>query len=313
MKTHTFIRSLRRAIVISSAALMTLGTLALTSGCATGPGEKATGAAADVLLPPSDEEKLGQELRRDLLKEVEVYDNDAIQNYVDELGSKAVRAAGNKPKQINYNFTVIKGDDLNAFAMPGGEIYVYTGLLEAMESEAELMGVLSHEVAHVSQRHIAQRLVASYGLQTLLSAALGNNPGVISQLAGSVAAQGYLLKYSRSHESEADRYGIAYMARAGYNPQGFISFFETMQAQSGARMPEFMSSHPNPENRIEEARKIIARMDNVPSETGQQRYQQMMSGLDSSGSTPSRRRSPSTDGDSTDTDSDTDSGSRRRR
>jgi predicted Zn-dependent protease len=271
---------LSRSLVCSLTAVLALAGVGLgTQGCATGPGGKATGAAADVLLPPRQEEKLGRELRRDVLQEVDVLDNQAIQEYVDQLGAQVVRAAGSKPEGIDYTFTVINDDQVNAFAMPGGDIYVYTGLMKAADTEAELMSVLAHEVAHVTERHIAERLVAQYGLQALAAAALGDNPGITSQIVASVAGQGYLLKFSRSAETEADHSGLRYLVRAGYDPQGFVSFFETLQSQGGARPPEFLASHPSPENRITAAKETIRKLKRPPSKTGRERYQRMMQQL----------------------------------
>lgn len=268
------------------------------SGCATGAGGEVTDAAADVLLPPREEERLGRQLQRQVLEEMTVLENDRIQTYIDQLGIKVVRAAGGKPQGIDYSFTVLKDDQVNAFAMPGGDIYVYTGLLEAASSEAELMSVLSHEVAHVTERHIAEQLVAQYGLQALAGAALGNNPGVLSQILASVAGQGYLLKFSRSAETQADRTGLKYLVRAGYNPVGFVEFFQKLEQQGGAQPPEFLSSHPSPTNRISNARRIIAGMNNPPTELGRERYQQMMQLLDSQ---PTRTTTDSDDDSSTDT------------
>jgi predicted Zn-dependent protease len=261
-------------------ATLVLGAATLgAQGCATGAGGKATGAAANVLLPPREEERLGREMQREVLKEVDVLQNEAIQEYVDQLGAQIVRAAGSKPEGIEYSFTVLDDDQVNAFAMPGGEIYIYTGLMKAAETEAELMSVLAHEVAHVTERHIAEQLVAQYGLQALASAALGNNPGVVSQLVASIAGQGYMLKFSRSAETEADRSGLRYLVRAGYDPQGFISFFQTLERQGGARPPEFLASHPSPSNRISAAREIIRGMERRPDKTGRERYQQMLQRL----------------------------------
>lgn len=273
----------RPALSLVASLLLMLSGAAVSSGCATGPGGKATDVAADVLLPPKQEEKLGNQMRQDVLKEVEVLDNPRIQQYVDELGRKAVRSAGRYreiPQGIDFSFTVIdEPETINAFAMPGGEIFVYTGLLKAVDSESELMAVLAHEVAHVTERHVAERLVAAYGLNALAGAALGNNPGLVSELVANVAAQGYLLKHSRSQESEADRTGIKYMSKAGYDPKGMISFFQEMQQQGGPRPPEFLSSHPLPETRVREARKIISNLRSPGTQVNQQRYQQMVQGL----------------------------------
>lgn len=271
-----FARSLRLMGMFGMLWLLGMPTL---TGCATGPGAKATAVAADVLLPPREEEMLGRQMRPEVLQQFTTLNNPAVQQYVSQLGQKVVRAAGNQPKGIQYSFTVIDGKEVNAFTTPGGDIYVFTGLLRAASNEAELVGVLAHEVAHVTHRHIARRLVATYGLQTLLDAALGNNAGVLSQLAASLGAQGYLLKYGRDQESESDRSGLHYMTGAGYNPEGFVTFFQKLERMGGGAMPEFLSSHPSPTNRISAARSIIAQMKNPPRDLGTERYQQMLSQL----------------------------------
>lgn len=274
------IEGLGRVFSLRIACLLVLifGAAPLGVGCATGPGAKVTEVAADVLLPPSEEEKLGRQMRPEVLAEMPELKNAEVQKYVQQLGQKVVRAAGNKPKGIQYSFTVIDGKEVNAFTTPGGDIYVYTGLMRAASNEAELVGVLAHEVGHVTHRHIARRLVASYGLQTLLDAALGKNAGVLSQMVGSIGAQGYLLKYGRSQESEADHNGLIYMNKAGYNPQGFVTFFQKLEAAGGGG-PEFLSSHPSPTNRISAARALIGKMNNSSSDLGTERYRQILQKL----------------------------------
>ncbi|MGM0556647.1 MAG: M48 family metallopeptidase [Myxococcota bacterium] len=250
--------------------LLTVGALAAPAGlvgCATTTGKtgKATKAATNVLLPPSQEVKLGRELARDVNKELTFHSNDEVQDYVRNLGDQIAKRA-DTPDPIRYTFRVVDDDEqINAFAMPGGYIYIYSGLIKAADNEAELAAVMSHEIAHVSERHVAERLVAAYGLQALTDAALGENPGLIKQLVASVGTQGFLLKYSRDHEREADAVGFDYLVKTGYDPMGFVTFFEKISG--GARMPEFMSSHPAPGNRIDAARERIRELDNVPQKT----------------------------------------------
>ena len=144
------------------------------------------------------------------------------------------------PGDININFHVVDDPNtVNAFAIPGGDIYIYSGLLLQADTESEVVGVLGHEVAHVTERHIAERLVQTYGIQTLASVALGNNPGMLTQMLAGVAAQGYVLKYGRDQESEADRTGLKYTIDAGYDPQGMVTFFQqsSPKTRPAARPP----------------------------------------------------------------------------
>jgi predicted Zn-dependent protease len=264
------------------AGVMLLIALATTSvalnACKTTTGavNKTTEAAARVLLPPSEEVKLGAQLSAETEKELTIHADADVQKYISALGQKVAAAAkGRTPDGITFTFKVV--DDpatVNAFAMPGGYIYIYSGLLLKAESEAEVIGVLGHEVAHVTQRHVAERLVAAYGLQTVTDMAIGKNPGQISQIAAGLAANGYLLKYGRDQERESDRVGLSYVLRAGYNPQGMVSFFEKLAA-GGPRPPVILSSHPDPADRARELQKLIAKQSSVPKKTGEEEFEAM--------------------------------------
>lgn len=249
-------------------ALLVSFVVPVSTGC----GGPANEAAADVLIPIEEENRLGQQMRAELEKELTIHSNAELQSYVKGLGQKAARGAGNQtPKGIKYDFIVVDDDKtVNAFAIPGGSIYVYTGLLKKASSEAEVMGVLGHEVAHVTNRHVAQRLVAIYGVSALAGIALGENPSTLAQIVANVAANGFLLKYSRDAEREADRYGVAFSARAGYDPNGFISFFKKMEGGG----PAFLASHPAPAERVENTRKVIGQLTNPPTYTGAEVYAQ---------------------------------------
>jgi len=207
-------------------------------------------------------------MKPEIEKEVKLLNNDKVVDYVKALGAKAVQAASDKPQGIRFTFKVI--DDkktVNAFAIPGGTIYVYTGLIKKVDDEAELLAVLCHEVAHVTRRHVAQSLIAQQGLETVLQMALGKQPGLLSQLAAGIAANGFLLKYSRDHEREADAYGIGYEAKAGRDPNGFVSFFKKLDDGS----PDFLaiiSTHPSSKERVELARAKIKELRSPPSERG---------------------------------------------
>jgi predicted Zn-dependent protease len=254
-------------------------------GCATSGsvGDRASRAAANVLLPPKQEEQLGANFSDQIASEVSFHPNDTVQSYIKDLGKLAVdsaRARGEVPSGIEFEFRVIDDDEtINAFAGPGGQIYFYSGLLKQADSAAEVLAVMCHEVAHVTERHIAERLVAIYGLEALKRAALGEDAGVLGNLVSSAVAQGFLLKYSRSHETEADDTGLTYMLATGYDPRGFISFFELIAESSGPRPPQFLSSHPFPENRIANIRKRLEGRTNVSSKSDRQRHQEVLEAL----------------------------------
>lgn len=241
----------------SSVLFTLLFCLTLSTSCATGKG--AGRVIADAVLPPSEEMELGKQMSAEVEKELKVLDNPAITAWVKGIGTKIAMAARNDiPKGIQFTFKVIDDDaTVNAFAMPGGYIYVYTGLLKKAENEAEIAAVMGHEIAHVTQRHIAKRLTAAYGLGALSAVALGQNPGLLAELVASVVANGYLLKHSRDAERESDRYGMDYMVSAGYSPVGFVTFFKKLD--EAPSLPAILSSHPDPGERVENAQGRVSR------------------------------------------------------
>jgi predicted Zn-dependent protease len=137
---------------------------------------------------------------------------------------------------------------LNAFCTPGGYIYVYTGLIKFLETEDAFAGVMGHEIAHADERHSTEAMTKAYGLDVLFSIVLGeNSEGTVAQI-----AQGLLnLKYSRNNESEADKRSVDYLYPTEYDARGASRFFEQISAQGGGSGPEFLSTHPNPDNRVE--------------------------------------------------------------
>jgi beta-barrel assembly-enhancing protease len=152
-------------------------------------------------------------------------------------------------------------ETLNAFATPGGYIYVYTGLLEFLEDEDHFAGVLAHEIAHADQRHSVKQLQRNYGISLLLSIALGNDAGELQQIAGQLAGTLAGLQFSRSAESEADAYSVNYLAGTDYyscnGAAGFFKKLNTVAHQGNP--PEFFSTHPNPDNRIDDIEQMASK------------------------------------------------------
>lgn len=264
-----------RALAASLSALV----LVTATACGTTAGkqavETATETAADIVLPVAEEQKLGEQMAVEVDKQLKMHTDPEVNAYVDRVGKRIVDAADNVPEGISFEFHVVDDDEtVNAFAIPGGHIYVYSGLLKAVDNEAELASVLAHEVAHVTRRHIAQRMVAMYGYQTLASLALGENPGMVGQLAASVAAQGLLLKHSRDHEYHADVNGLRYLIAAGYDPHAMASFFEKLQGESDVpAFAEFLMSHPMSSSRVEQVRLLLQNRRDLPTETGEERHE----------------------------------------
>ena len=217
------------------------------------------GSPADAILSKSDEAQIGRAIMHSIRGSGQLVEDPLITEYVNEIGHRVAAYANDGDHK--FTFFVVNDPAINAFALPGGFIGVHTGLLEATRSEDELAGVLAHEIAHVTQRHIA-RAVHANQRQSLLSTAIMLGAIVAGAMQGAIAvAQGTQaqaqINFTRSNEYEADRIGIAALADAGFDPQGMASFFEVISRASGSgeyRLPEFLSTHPVSSDRIAEAR-----------------------------------------------------------
>lgn len=150
-----------------------------------------------------------------------------------------------------WELHVINQDVLNAFAAPGGYIYIYTGLIKFLDNADDLAGVLGHEIAHADQRHSIKQLQQNYTVSALISIALGNDPSQLEQVAAQIAGTLGALKFSRDDESEADDYSVEYLAETPYACNGAAFFFQKLikQQQTG-NVPQFLSTHPDPGNRV---------------------------------------------------------------
>jgi beta-barrel assembly-enhancing protease len=263
---------MKRSIIIISISATMLGA----SSCATvgGAVDKAKSVAAAVVLPVPEEIRLGQQMSKEVEKEAKLHPSRDVQAYVQRVGRNVAAKAVDTPKGIKYTFKVIDDDkQVNAFALPGGHIYVFTGLLKLMDDEAELAAVLSHEVAHVSNRHIAERLATMYGVQMLTTLALGQNPGALKQIAAQVAQYGTLVQFTRGQESEADAKGLPYLIRAGYDPNGMVRLFAKMSRGEGPKFAKFLQDHPLPSERVAATKQRVARLKNKPTKTNEGAYQ----------------------------------------
>lgn len=148
-----------------------------------------------------------------------------------------------------WDVKIIKDDSVqNAFATPGGHIYVFSGLIKYLNEESHLAGILGHEMAHADRRHTSRQLQNQYGISLLLSVALGENPGQLAEIAAGLGT----LKFSRDFEREADQYSVIYLNGPGHYPcDGAAGFFIKAQQENPTATPEFLSTHPNPDNRIQ--------------------------------------------------------------
>jgi len=216
-------------------------------------------------LTIEQEKEIGADLHRQIRDLAPLVTDPVLVGYLDELGQSVVQVT--EPQPFIYRFNLIQDDTLNAFAVPGGYIYLHTGVFEQAGDISELMGVISHEVAHVRRRHIAdsrkkdgpaQLAVLIAGLGAVLA---GADPSAIMVASGvNVALQ---LKHSREHEADADMQGISYMISTGYDPHGMVEFFQRIQAASSGgatEIPPYLFSHPAIPERIRAAEVEIERV-----------------------------------------------------
>ena len=226
--------------------------------------------AAEVVLTPEEEVALGRELAREVEARFDFHPDLVVQRYVQDLGEMLVRASGEPRPEVPWSFKVIDDpDQVNAMALPGGWIYIFSGLMLLVESESEISGVLAHEIAHVNERHIAQRLATIYGIEVLAAVALGRDPGTLERIIATIMAQGYLLNYSRAQEREADALAVDYTINAGWDPRGLADFFEHLTETP--RPPTWLATHPSPEDRIANVHELLAGR-TIPTRTGRERY-----------------------------------------
>ncbi|HTI40564.1 MAG TPA: M48 family metallopeptidase [Vicinamibacterales bacterium] len=210
---------------------------------------------------PSDDVQVGQEAAQQAMKELPMLNDAATEEYVEGIGQRLVRSipAEYQHPEFRYTFRVVNQKEINAFALPGGPMFVNRGMIEAAHDEGEIAGVMAHELSHVVLRHgTAQATKATkYEIGAVAGQILG---AIVGGAAGSIIAQGsnfgistYFMKFSREYESQADILGSQIMARAGYNPVDMANMFHTLAAQGGSG-PEWLSDHPNPGNREQRIR-----------------------------------------------------------
>jgi len=226
-------------------------TIIFISACSTGIN----------IFTDNDEVNLGKQFDSEIrknTKEYPIYDNQEVKEYIDKnIFREILKSPEIKKRDVyNYQIEIIKNDSiLNAFALPGGYIYLYTGLLKYLDSEAALAGVIGHEIAHVERRHATQRITASYGISIILSIALGENPSQLAELAANLFSGLALLANSRANEDESDEYSIKYLSSTRFYPGAVKFFFEKLRddglvSQSSSKIATFLSTHPDPLDRI---------------------------------------------------------------
>jgi len=238
--------------------LFVVGVLFGLSGCAAN--------MADIqgfnLISIEEEKQLGDKFVVEIEKQRKISPDRETTAYVDRVGRRLL--AGAKEVPFPFTFKVVIDDSVNAFAVPGGHIYVHTGLIKAATSEDELAAVMAHEISHGVARHGTRQMTQQYGYNLVLQMLLGDNPGMLTQLATSLFGTAGTMAYSRSMENQADYLGVETMAKAGYNPQGMLTFFTKLDAMGGGKsssqVEQFFSSHPLTTERLERVKTTIAQL-----------------------------------------------------
>ncbi len=245
-------------------------TLFLFSGCAVNP---ISGEEELMLFGPDDDVKLGRQYAPEVEKELGgKIPDESLQRYIDKIGQK-IAGVSHRP-DWQYHFIAVEHKSINAIAVPGGYVFITKGLLEKLESEAQLAAILGHETAHVVARDSAAALSRQYGMEILFLAIQAGGAPEDAVRAAAFTKQILGLQYSRKDEREADLAGLDYMVKAGYNPNGMVETMKMLQEQQTAKLIEFFSTHPSPANRINYlTQEIYARSWNLEElKTGQENY-----------------------------------------
>lgn len=219
-----------------------------------------SGKKTYTMLPTSQEIEIGHKIIPSAINENDgLYPDREVQNYIRNLGSKIATVTH---RRVDYQFYIVNSSDINAFALPGGPVFITRGILLKMENESELVGVLAHELGHINARHHAKFLEKTYGMNILLSilgiALQGSDYASAVMSLAQVSAGLLQLKYSRDQENEADALGVRYTYKAGYDPKGLLSMFEKFKSLERGRTVEWLSTHPLPDTRIKNVQKIIS-------------------------------------------------------
>ena len=218
-----------------------------------------TGRKSHVAMSTREEALLGLQSYQQVLAQSESIDSGPELDMIKRVASRLARATGKAGADFDWQVSLIRSSEVNAFCLPGGKIVVYTGILPITQNESALGTVLGHEMAHATSRHGSQRVLEQNLTQTALTGVAvslsdmdyDKQRAVMGAL-GAGTQFGVLMPFSRKHESEADEIGLLYMARAGYNPWESIRFWQRMENAGGAQPPEFLSSHPSHGTRIQQ-------------------------------------------------------------
>ena len=251
------------------------------------------GRISDInIFTDAQEVQLGKQFSREIEKELKIYSDPVVTSYIDQLGQHLVNHS--QRQNITYHFKVVNTEVVNAFAVPGGYLYVNIGLIRAAENESELAGVIGHEIGHVVGKHGVKQMTRQLGLAAVAQLALGEEQSKLKKMVANLATNGVLTKYSRDAEREADMYAVQEMYDAGIDPEGMATFFEklrNLQKSKPSRLQQMFATHPLTTERITAVRSQIAqlpRKSNLKKDS--RRFHQIKKRLPPPSKTPKGRR-----------------------
>jgi predicted Zn-dependent protease len=258
----------------------TIATALALALCASILGAQTRIAPPDNKYTVAQDAELGQRTARDARRQLPMLRDSRVTSYIQDVGRRLVSAIPPelRHRQFRYSFEVVNVRDINAFALPGGPMFVNRGTIQAARTEGELAGVMAHEISHVALRHgTAQASKATkYQLGEFAGAVIG---AIVGGRTGNVIAQGTsfglgtaFMRFGREFERQADLQGAQIMARAGYDPREMASMFRTIARENGSGGPEWLSSHPNPGNRYEAISRESASLRVARAESGHERF-----------------------------------------
>ncbi|MFA9479089.1 M48 family metalloprotease [Phycisphaerales bacterium AB-hyl4] len=241
------------------AAMLLALSLMVTPGCQVNP---ATGQSQFNVLSEREEIEIGEQYSPEFLEEFGgPIPNERIQSYVREIGMEM--AAISERPDLPWEFHTLDSGVINAFALPGGKVFISRGLMVEFENEAQLAAVIGHEIGHVTAQHIGQQMsraaATQAGLGILGVAVAGTDWGPLLGVGAELGSGVYLLSFGREQENEADELGMRYMSRVGYNPAAALKVMEVLRAAGGGGGIEWLSTHPAPDTRVSRVQRVLDR------------------------------------------------------
>lgn len=234
--------------------------VAVLSYCSSKTFNPVTGEDQYISLTPRQEIAIGLQAAPEMMQQYGgLYPDDQLQRFVDQVGLRVVQTSVAQETEWQYEFHLLADQEtINAFALPGGQVFITAALYDRLETEGQLAGILGHEIGHVVARHGAQRIAKAELTDGLTGAVVVASGDARAGQVAAVVGQLVNMRYGREDELESDKLGVRFMVDAGYDPRAMIRVMEILRdAGGGGKQPEFFSTHPNPENRIEQIEQAI--------------------------------------------------------